>query len=52
MLDQKYIFLLTTSLLCTIIYAQNMDTVYTNYPGTDQSWEKVYSGTDKVSENI
>ena len=28
------------------------DTLITNYPNSDQRWEKIYSGEDKVAENI
>ena len=28
------------------------DTIITNYPDSDQRWEKIYNGDDKVAENI
>ena len=37
-------------LFCISLNAQ--DTVITNYPGTNQRWEKVFSQDEKIAENI
>ncbi|MEN0006478.1 MAG: hypothetical protein AAF798_20165 [Bacteroidota bacterium] len=49
-IKHSYPLLLWAMLLSSFLSAQ--DTIVTNYPNTDQRWEKVFDEGQKVAENI